>query len=71
MGRRSYFYSVLVIAWVFLGIYASGKLFANDTFAEVVTVVCTASVGILISFALEHVLRELSSSQKEESEDSQ
>lgn len=59
MGKRSYFYAFIMIAWIFLGIFMSEKIFGKDTLAEVVLVICLASVALFISFGIEYFIKGL------------
>ena len=59
MGKRSYFYAFIMIAWIFLGIFLSEKIFGKDTLAEVVLVICLASIALFISFGIEYFIRGL------------
>ncbi|WP_374033380.1 hypothetical protein ACES2I_11345 [Bdellovibrio bacteriovorus] len=57
MGKRSYFYTFIMMAWIFLGIFLSEKIFGDDKFAEVVLVICLASVALVLSFVMEYAIR--------------
>lgn len=66
MGKRSYFYTFVVLAWIFLGIFLSKRLFGDDSLAEVVTVSCLVSIGTFISFATEYFIQKLVMMRKNE-----
>ncbi|MNK07403.1 hypothetical protein D3C87_253170 [compost metagenome] len=59
MGKRSYFYAFIMIAWIFFGILLSEKIFGGDSLAEVSLVICLCSVALFISFGIEYLIRAL------------
>jgi hypothetical protein len=48
-----------MIAWIFLGIFLSKKIFGGDGLAEVSLVICFCSIALFISFGIEYLIRGL------------
>lgn len=65
MKKRSVFWTVVTMAWAWLSILVSEKLFPSDHVAEITLLICFASLAIFISFSTEYFISRLKVQRKD------
>jgi|GEM_PF-6050985 len=64
MKMTTVFGMVVILGWVWLSILISDKFFQADRIAEIVILVCCASVGVFLSFSTEYFVGKVKDQRK-------
>lgn len=68
MRNKRIYGTVVILAWVWLSVLISEKLFPSDSVAEIVVLICITSLGVFISYSTEYIISKVRKKQSPEGE---